>query len=614
MLYSDASYACKCGGVLPTAKITLPANHPEYKAYKVFNVEYNDDAAQTTSPYVYTIKNDSLWFTELFEESDKTATPKGGQTSFTAEYLRNDAGHNVYTIKKGAANERVTANLLLGKVDGKTSITIHANASGETVDLDGPGYYLITTGTTPAVVAVGTTNNPIDVSTKMTTTPTIKKEITKVAGEVYSKSDKTTAPACVGDKIEFTITVNIPSGFSGNATDKIIEVYDVAQEGLEIDAQTIIVSGETVTGTPTVINSAGQSFNYTIPVGQDNVDVVIKYTATLKGTEANVYTNTAYLTYDEIKSVEAVNTITTNNVEPGGGGDGNDDRDPNAGGPFTLTKFDGNSIDTQGPLLKGAKFKVYRKLTGGYPIKFNSDVSKGYQVAPDQSATGGVTDTIDLSSDTATATIKGLGGTVWFENVDSVQVVNTVTTNNVKPNEPGGDTDPDNLANGPFTITKYAKGGNLLKGAQFKVYRSQTSGTPIKFSKEGNNYTAYTNQNASLGGAIVDTIDLTATETAKLIGLGGTVWFEEVKAPAGYNMLTERKSVQVDIAFNNNGRNYTGASTWTDGVDGGFAVENNAGALLPSTGGIGTTIFYVVGAILLLGAVVMLVVRRRMDK
>ena len=43
------------------------------------------------------------------------------------------------------------------------------------------------------------------------------------------------------------------------------------------------------------------------------------------------------------------------------------------------------------------------------------------------------------------------------------------------------------------------------------------------------------------------------------------------------------------------------------------AIENNSGAELPSTGGIGTTIFYVIGAILVLGAGILLVTRRRMN-
>ena len=42
-------------------------------------------------------------------------------------------------------------------------------------------------------------------------------------------------------------------------------------------------------------------------------------------------------------------------------------------------------------------------------------------------------------------------------------------------------------------------------------------------------------------------------------------------------------------------------------------IINNAGSVLPSTGGIGTTIFYIVGAILVLGAGILLVTRRRMN-
>jgi LPXTG-motif cell wall-anchored protein len=43
-------------------------------------------------------------------------------------------------------------------------------------------------------------------------------------------------------------------------------------------------------------------------------------------------------------------------------------------------------------------------------------------------------------------------------------------------------------------------------------------------------------------------------------------------------------------------------------------VENNKGTLLPSTGGIGTTIFYVVGGVLVLAAIILLVTKKRMSE
>lgn len=42
-------------------------------------------------------------------------------------------------------------------------------------------------------------------------------------------------------------------------------------------------------------------------------------------------------------------------------------------------------------------------------------------------------------------------------------------------------------------------------------------------------------------------------------------------------------------------------------------VENNAGATLPSTGGIGTTIFYVLGSVLVIAAAILLITRKRMS-
>lgn len=42
-------------------------------------------------------------------------------------------------------------------------------------------------------------------------------------------------------------------------------------------------------------------------------------------------------------------------------------------------------------------------------------------------------------------------------------------------------------------------------------------------------------------------------------------------------------------------------------------IKNNSGTELPETGGIGTTIFYVLGSILLVGATVLLIVKKRMN-
>ena len=76
----------------------------------------------------------------------------------------------------------------------------------------------------------------------------------------------------------------------------------------------------------------------------------------------------------------------------------------------------------------------------------------------------------------------------------------------------------------------------------------------------------------------------------------------EVEAPDGYNLLTT--PTEVTIAGSDSDETLLTVKA---------EVENNSGTQLPSTGGIGTTIFYIIGAILVLGAGILLVTRRRMN-
>ena len=85
----------------------------------------------------------------------------------------------------------------------------------------------------------------------------------------------------------------------------------------------------------------------------------------------------------------------------------------------------------------------------------------------------------------------------------------------------------------------------------------------------------------------------------------GTYELVEVEAPKGYNLLTSPVEVVID------GADATEADLSPLTVT--TPVENNSGTQLPSTGGIGTTIFYIIGAILVLGAGILLVTRRRMN-
>ena len=96
-----------------------------------------------------------------------------------------------------------------------------------------------------------------------------------------------------------------------------------------------------------------------------------------------------------------------------------------------------------------------------------------------------------------------------------------------------------------------------------------------------------------------------------------TYYLTETVAPAGYNMLVAPIKIMID---NNGNVTYATKTTAAGGYGSavaadaslGIKVLNQTGMELPSTGGMGTTLFYILGSVLVLGAGVLLVVKKRM--
>lgn len=168
-----------------------------------------------------------------------------------------------------------------------------------------------------------------------------------------------------------------------------------------------------------------------------------------------------------------------------------------------------------------------------------------------------------------------------------------------------------------YTMKKAADGDQAteekLAGATFQLSRDEAGTQVIKLVKVDD--TTYRLALPTETEGVVDTI--TTGETGELVinGLAdGTYYLTETKAPRGYNLLREPVKVKIDHTTANGKlteTSFVADQTETD-TSGVVKVENNAGAELPSTGGIGTTVFYVLGSAMALGAVILLVTKKRM--
>lgn len=140
------------------------------------------------------------------------------------------------------------------------------------------------------------------------------------------------------------------------------------------------------------------------------------------------------------------------------------------------------------------------------------------------------------------------------------------------------------LADAVFTLSRDEKGTDLIKLVKVEdnVYRVAKTGET---------------------GITQITTDATGAFTIK--GLDSdTYYLTEISQPAGYNKLAAPIKVVIDDHGN---------VTYNDDYRDTVRVENKTGAELPSTGGVGTTVFYVVGGLMVLLAVVLLVTRKKMS-
>lgn len=142
----------------------------------------------------------------------------------------------------------------------------------------------------------------------------------------------------------------------------------------------------------------------------------------------------------------------------------------------------------------------------------------------------------------------------------------------------------------------------LLDGAEFELADGETKLSFVK-DDDGNYRVAAADEKGA-----TTTIAVTGGKV-NIYGLAGkTYTLTETKAPGGYNKLVTSET--VDLTEGSKSHATIESNVYKDG---GVVVENHAGTVLPSTGGMGTTLFYVIGGGLMVAALVLLITKKRME-
>ena len=447
-----------------------------------------------------------------------------------------------------------------------------------------------------------------------------------------------------------TITITPPTGTDANAENtyniykifdavvnaddatkvsyKLLDGIDEAPAGFTADTARNVSytgSGNGTDLTPEDIEAIKQYIaDNNIPVAHDAVTVKGTATASFGDLDAGYYfIDTTTGTLVSIKTNnEALNLADKNSVPS------LDKRITNASGTVSIDDVDTTNFDEAGlkaiaevgtnveftvPITVGKgmlDYVLHDKMSTGLSLNADS-VSISYSAKPD--------DYTDATIKTGTDADEGDDLTIEFADGLAEGTVITVTytakvTNEALTITPEKNTAKVEYGNGPktgFTPPKQtetysAKIGVLkldgtngdapLPGAGFKLYKLDGT-TKLYYA-----YNA-TSKTVSWGAEDDGDERITGNDGTidPFLGLNdGTYYLKESTVPDGYN--APESDTEVIIL----GDDYT-----ANNLEQVKTVRNNQGTVLPSTGGIGTTIFYIVGGLLVIGAAVILVARRK---
>ncbi len=637
-----------------------------YTAYKIFDATYDGDGAVS-----YTIKATDPWYDIV--ANGYTATTTDGETTTTKDYaspfnltLSKDANGDEYyvvTIKTTTKTDEETGETTTVNAysddeiiaffqnatipEGATTNSVSKSATGGEMELVvtslGAGYYYITStlGATVTLTTAAPDATVIDKNDE----PTMEKWII-VDGEKQKWDTE-----AMDDEVEFEVNSYVPKYISDNLVTNY-QFYDEMTTGLDIEltltaeqyaelntSGTVTVVTDKETGATTTLNC----YYYNSYVNE--VAILIDSVKT-EYTDENGDTQTGYAYYGTEATFNKIVTA-----------EGLTASDYYCAGDFTDAVYSCTFALVSGEGEDNA-LSVTTNDDGTYTVTAGGFVLTYYVYDKDNYVEGGDVDTsnypnqpnlyLDYTANVDTA--------AEFEEDNTVDMDWWVTSYLAPtPNTPsyGGEIqdETENYETELRIIKTDATGNERLEGAVFtltgealhevkittytytELAEDETADT-IYYKQEDGTFTTEEVEGSARYSRTVDvtykivTEDVTVQATSGTDGTilingldAGTYTLTELVAPDGYNLLDGPITITIAYDHDNDQWSYTlsgsGVTAGTSYVDENAIFEvtvvNNSGTELPGTGGIGTTVFYVIGIILVLGAAVILITRRRMN-
>lgn len=193
------------------------------------------------------------------------------------------------------------------------------------------------------------------------------------------------------------------------------------------------------------------------------------------------------------------------------------------------------------------------------------------------------------------------------ENAKTNQAINNKTWLAYGDNKKSTESKTETYTYG-IKVFKYKKNGETqegLKDAQFKLYTDDSCANEVNLKTDTDGLTYFVTQTKT-GDNLMTSPKLGRFEIKGL--KAGTYYLKEIEAPQGYNKLAS--PITIKISQDSSKKQVINVGDSTESVTE-VGVENKTGKVLPSTGGAGTTMIYLVGAVLVLGSGVVLATKRR---